>query len=200
MLKAEFLQQLRKELSSLPREDAEERLTFYSEMIDDRMEEGLTEEEAVLAAGPVGEIAEQAVADTPLSKLVREKIRPKRKPGALEIVLLVLGSPVWLSLLIAAVAVFLSLYAVLWALILTLWAVFASLTAVSLALTAAGIVTICRGELLSGLALVGAGLAAAGFAVLLFFGVRAATRGILYITKNLTLGIKKLFIGKGEKS
>ena len=43
MNKQDFLAQLRKELSGWPKEDAEERLTFYSEMLDDRIEEGLSE-------------------------------------------------------------------------------------------------------------------------------------------------------------
>ena len=46
MSKQEFLEQLRRGRSGLPREDIEERLTFYSEMLEDRMEEGLSEEEA----------------------------------------------------------------------------------------------------------------------------------------------------------
>jgi uncharacterized membrane protein len=50
MGKQEFLTRLGKALSGLPREDIEERLNFYSEMIEDRMEEGLSEEEAVAAA------------------------------------------------------------------------------------------------------------------------------------------------------
>ena len=59
MNKQEFLMQLRKGLSYMPQEDIEERLTFYSEMIDDRMEEGLSEEDAVLAVGPVDDIISQ---------------------------------------------------------------------------------------------------------------------------------------------
>ena len=47
MNKQEFLAQLRKGLSGLPKEDIDERLTFYSEMIDDRMEDGIPEETAV---------------------------------------------------------------------------------------------------------------------------------------------------------
>ena len=47
MTKQEFLNQLRMGISGLPQEDISERLTFYREMIDDRMEEGLSEEEAV---------------------------------------------------------------------------------------------------------------------------------------------------------
>ena len=56
MNKQEFLAGLQKGLSGLPQEDVEERLTFYGEMLDDRMEEGLSEEEAVAAAGSVEEI------------------------------------------------------------------------------------------------------------------------------------------------
>ena len=37
MHKQEFLAQLRKGLSGLPQADIEERLTFYSEMLEDRM-------------------------------------------------------------------------------------------------------------------------------------------------------------------
>ena len=57
---------------SLPQGDVEERLTFYSEMIDDRMEEGISEEEAVCEIGSVDEIVSQIIADIPFTKLVRE--------------------------------------------------------------------------------------------------------------------------------
>ena len=43
MNKQDFLVQLRKGLSGLPQDDIEERLTFYKEMIEDRMEEGFSE-------------------------------------------------------------------------------------------------------------------------------------------------------------
>ena len=46
MNKQEFLKNLRVSLSNLPQEEIEERIIFYSEMIDDRIEEGLSEEEA----------------------------------------------------------------------------------------------------------------------------------------------------------
>ena len=41
----------------------------------------------------------------------------------------VLGSPIWLSLLVAGFAVLLSLFITLWSLILALWAVFVSVIA-----------------------------------------------------------------------
>jgi uncharacterized membrane protein len=41
MTKLQFLMALHEKMSGLPREEVEERLEFYSEMIEDRMEEGL---------------------------------------------------------------------------------------------------------------------------------------------------------------
>ena len=90
MSKQEFLEQLRKGLSGLPQEDIEERVSFFNEMIEDRMDEGLTEEEAVMAAGPVEEIIEQTVADIPFAKIAKERIKPKRQLKTWEIVLLIL--------------------------------------------------------------------------------------------------------------
>ena len=132
MNKQEFLDGLRKGLSGLPQDDIEERLTFYGEMLDDRIEEGLSEEEAVAAAGSVNEIVRQTVADIPLAKIAKERIKPKRRLKAWEIVLLALGSPIWLSLGVAAAAVIFALYVTVWSVIASFWSVFASLAVLSL--------------------------------------------------------------------
>lgn len=198
MTKHEFLAELRSGLSGLPRDEIDERLTFYSEMIDDRLEEGLSEEAAVTAAGPVDEIIAQAIADVPLTKLVKQTIAPKRKMRAWEIVLLVLGAPIWLSLLVAAFAVVFSIYVTLWSVLLSLWAIFASLAIGSVAGIAAGIAYAFRGNVLNGLVLFGAALVLAGLSVFMFFGCRAATKGILFLTKKLAIGIKNRFIKKED--
>ena len=98
MGKAEFMETLRKRLAGLPQAEIEERLAFYNEMIDDRIEDGLTEEEAVAEVGPVEDVVNQIMSEIPLTALVREKVRPKRTLRVWEIILLVLGSPIWLSL------------------------------------------------------------------------------------------------------
>ena len=92
----EFLAALREGLSGLPQEDIEERLSFYAEMIDDRIEDGMTETEAVSSLGSVESIVEQTIAQIPLAKLVRKKIKKERKMKPWEIVLIALGSPIWL--------------------------------------------------------------------------------------------------------
>ena len=198
MSKTEFLAQLRESLSGLPREDVEERLSFYSEMLDDRMEEGFSEEDAVEAAGPVKKIAEQVTAEIPLSRLAKVRLRSRRRLRGWEIALIALGSPLWLSLGIAAAAAAFSLYAALWAVIAALWAVFASL----LAVVAAG-VPLCvlfsrQGNIAAGIAMLAAGSFSAGLAIFCFFGCRAATRAAVWIARKLTVGIKRCFIRRED--
>ena len=77
MNKQAFMANLRARLSGLPKQDVEERLSFYSEMIDDRMEDGLSEEDAVLQTGSVEAIAAQIIADIPLTKIAKDKINAK---------------------------------------------------------------------------------------------------------------------------
>ncbi len=182
MNKQDFLAQLREGLSALPQKDAEEQLTFYSEMIDDRMEEGLPESEAVAAAGAVEEIAKQAAAEFPV---VNTEKKAKRKLTAWEIVLLVLGAPLWLSLGVAAFAVLLSLYVSVWAVIVSLWAVFASLIGSALGAVVSGAVLAVTANAASGLLMVAVGSVCAGLGIFMFFVCKAATKGVLLLTKKL---------------
>lgn len=198
MRKQDFLSALKTSLLGLPKQDVEEHLNFYSEMIDDRMEEGRTEEEAVADIGSVEEIATQIIADIPLIKIAKERIKPKRRFKAWEIVLLVLGSPIWLSLAIAAFAVILSLYVVLWSVVLSIWAVFVSLVVCSFGGVIASIVLAVSGNGLTGIAMIGAGIVCAGLAIFLFFGSKAATKGSVFLAPKIVLGIKKLFVKKEE--
>lgn len=196
MTKEEFLTRLRKGLSGLPQDDIEERLTFYGEMIDDGMEEGLSEEEAVQRIGNIDEIVSQTVSDIPLAKLVKEKITPKRQLKAWEILLLALGSPVWFSLLIAALAVVLSLYVSLWSVMIALWAAFGAIVVSAFGGVAGGIASAVVGNAPAGVALIGIALVCVGLSVFLFFGCLEATKGILRLTGRLAIHMKKSFAKK----
>ena len=195
MHKQEFLDRLQAGLAGLPQADIEERLNFYHEMIADAMEEGLTEEEAVASVGSVGQIVNQIVAEIPLSKLAKEKMRSKRlKPW--EIVLLVLGSPVWFSLLAAAAAVALAIYISWWAVVISAWAVTVSVAASSVGGTAAGVLLLCQGNMAGGIVMLAGASVCAGLAIFMFYGCKAATKGTLILTKKLAIWIKNCFIKK----
>ena len=196
MLKNEFLTQLESGLSGHPKEDIVERLEFYREMIDDRMEEGLSEEEAVQATGSVDAVISQIISDTPLTKLVKNKISGKRFLNVWEIVLLAVGSPIWVSLLIAALAVVFSLYVSLWSVIISLWSVFASLAACAVSGVVVGVAFIMGNNAFSGTALVGAGLVCTGLSIFCFYGCKKATKAIVTFTKYTVFRVKRQFVGK----
>lgn len=196
MSKQEFLAELEAGLSGLPQDDIEERINFYSEMIDDRMEEGNTEKDAVSGIGNVDEVVSQILMDYPLSRIMKERVRPKRRLQAWEIVLLALGSPIWLALLIVLFAVVLAGYIVVWAVIVALWAVEVAVAVCSVGAIAAAVLLVSQGKALIGAAMLGAGVFCAGLSVFMFFGCKAATKGILILTGKMALGIKSLFVGK----
>lgn len=200
MTKLQFLFALRDRLSGIPHDDAEERLSFYSEMIEDRMEEGLSEEDAVASIGSVEELAAQIAADYASAKTEKapNMAKAKKRLKAWEIVLLALGSPIWLSLLIAAFAVLFSLVVSLWAVIVSLWAVFVSFAGCAFGFLLGGIVLALLGKSLSGIAVIAAAFVCAGLSIFWFFGCRAATKGSILLTKKIVLWTKALFTKKED--
>lgn len=197
MTKQEFVARLRKGLVGLPLSEIEERVVFYSEMIDDRMEEGMTEEDAVFQVGDIDDIIPQIMSESAQSKSSKS-VKPKRAVSAWEIVFIVLGSPIWLSLLIAAFAVILSVYIVLWSVIISLWAVFGSLVGCAFGGVVISIGSVYRGNYIVGAAMIGAGAVCVGLSIFLFYGCKAATNGVLWLTKKIALGIKNCFVKKEE--
>lgn len=198
MTKQDFLTALRNRLSGLPGQDIEERLTFYSEMIDDRMEEGCPEEQAVSDIGSVEEVAEQILADIPLSRIAKEKIKTKRRMRAWEIVLLAAGSPLWIVLLAAAFVILLSVYLVIWTLVACAWVVFGALSLGGVGAVTFGMIYAITGLIYGGLASVAVGLVAAGLAIFAFFGCFWTTRFGVFLTKKIAIGIKNCFVGGGK--
>ena len=213
MTKQEFLEQLQNGLGALTESDARERLNFYSEMIDDRMEEGLSEQEAVAQIGDVNEIIASILDEIPqrtpeqmLAKIeqpAQQKEAPKKrsKKGmeTWQIVMLILGAPLWIPLLIAAFSVVIALIAVLWSVVGTLWgALFGTLAGCGIGVTLLGLGCMIAGKWVVGTALFGAGLACIGLAVFAFFACVYTTKGAAWLTKMTFVGIAKLFTGRRD--
>ena len=79
MNKFEFITALRAKLWSIPEEDRQRSVDYYSEMIDDRMEDGLSEEAAVAAIGDLDEIVKNILAETPAAEPAKQAKKQKRK-------------------------------------------------------------------------------------------------------------------------
>ena len=196
MTKNEFLSILKKRLSNLPYEDVEKSLEYYEEIIEDRIEDGDSEEEAVKGLGSIEEIENEIISNMPLSKIVVQKIKPKRKMSAIEIVLLILGSPIWLALLISLFAVFISAYAVIFSVVVVIY----SLTISLIVMAGVGVLSLITFIIKANYILAGASISlvliCVGLFIFLFYGSKLVTNGTLILTKKIILWIKNCFIKK----
>ena len=196
MSKNEFLTELRNRLSGLPEADLEERVSFYAEIIEDKTEDGISEEEAVEGLGPIDEIVGQIMSEIPLTKLVKEKVKQKKTLSPVWIVLLILGAPLWLALLLTFFAVILSVYVTIWSLVLAVYAVELSLGIGAIASIVLSLFVLITGEPLHALFFLGAALILAALTILFFMVCVGMTKGMAFISKKIILGIKYMFVGK----
>ena len=196
MTRTKFILELSGELSGLPKDDIEKSVEFYTEMINDRMDEGMSEEEAVEAIGSIDVIVEQILGDISISKLVKEKVKPSRKLRAWEIVLLVLGSPIWISL--GVVAIF-SLYVCLWAVEISIYAVNITFFAGGISGVALTAVYFIHGNVGTALFVLGAGLLCIGLGLLMLWISKVSTKLVVKLGRKILIGIKKMFVRKGKK-
>ncbi len=198
MNKQEFLLALRGALSALPEADIRASVDYYAEIIDDRMEEGIPEAEAVASLGSVVAAAEQILLDMPLPKLVKARVKPKRKLRAWEIVLIAVGSPVWFPILLSLAVVVAAVYIVLWTVAVSLYAADIGVGAGLAAGVAGAVLLFVMGHPASALALLSAGFVCGGLAIFGFFGCNAAAKGIWRLGKLMWRGIKSCLIRKEE--
>ena len=199
MKKREFLDRLKASLWAMPEADKERSADYYAEMIDDRMEDGLSEEEAVAAIGDLDEIVKQILNETPRPPATVKKEQKQQKQG-LEtwmIVLLVLGSPVWIPLVASAAGTVISVYVSLWTVVISLYAVFIALAAASVGCVVGSFFMI--GRFAEVLVAWGAALLCAGLAIGVFMLSNLAAKGLVALTKLCWEGCKHIFKGKEQK-
>ncbi len=199
MTKTQFLDRLRKALHGLSEKDILGSLDYYAEMIDDRVESGMDEEAAVAALGVPEEIARAIILDLPLSKIIKSKCKKKTVWRAWEIVLLILGSPLWIPLIATAAAVLLTVYAVLWVVVACLWSVDLALGALSVGCIVAGIVSAAGGAVPTAILYLGVSLVSAGLAVASFLGCLRMTVVFAKLTVKLGRWVKSLFVRKDNQ-
>ena len=192
MTKQEFLSELERALGKLPHAEVEQALAFYDEAISDRMEDGLSEAEALAGLGPVDEIAAQIAAETP--PIPRAIARANTGSRTLNIVLLAVFSPIWVPIVLALAAAALAVYVAIWAVIAALWAVDAVLVLMPFAGLAALASTVGGGMPLPGVFVFGLSLVSSGFGLVASFAVFWASELLFRATRTLARWIASLFV------
>ena len=194
MNKQEYLESIRSRISAMPADDVNRFMDYYSEMIDDRVEDGLSEEEAVADMGSPDAAVEQILEDMPLTKLVKEKIKPKHELKAWEVVLIVLGSPVWIPLLITAAVLLLTLWIVAFALLISFYAVVLSFVVAGIGGLICTIPLFVAHSPYTAVLMLGAALIGVGIAILFVVSVKPVTVCIFKVCKASVNGIKRMFV------
>ncbi len=198
MNKTEFLSALRERLTGLPPEDIEKSVEYYSEIIEDKIEDGTPENEAVEALGTLDEITSQIIGDAPLSKIIKENVKPKRRLKSWETALIIIGSPIWVTLLFAVGAMVIFLYLALWTVIAGFYLTVIALGIVAVLSFVSSYPFLSTGDFTKGFFLLGLGFFCTGIDILMFVEFTALSKLLIKLSGKIGVGIKRLFVGKGE--
>ena len=190
MNKREFLRKLRLNLFSISHEEREKAIAYYEEMIDDAIDDGMSEEAAVASMGSIQDAVKNIKEDaTAHGKRVR-------KIGPWGIALLILGFPLWFPLLIAFGSVLLSIYCAAWGVIISFVAVAICMTLCIIP----GIIMLIVAfpvQPMAGLFGFGASLICTAIGLLLVYPVALAVKWAAVFTVN---SIKTIFCGFPRKA
>jgi len=206
MNKSDFLKLLDKKLKNLPKEERKKSLAFYSEIIDDKKEDGASEEDAVASLGSPEKVAKEILSDSSFASLVKGSVDRVKKSGSRKspwlIVLLILGFPLWFPLLAAALIV---IFVLTFSGAIVLLSLFISLFAVQFAILFSGAVfavqsffCLFTGEPALGIFMLGLAFILIPLFFLLLSPIGKLEKVLLKLCKGWIKGIKRLFINKKE--
>jgi len=196
MTKNEFFDEIREKAKGLPEDKIYKAIQYYDEMIEDAKEDGKTEEETISGFDSPEKIAKDLIGDTPLPAIIKEKIKTKQKRhmSAFEIILLILGFPLWfVGLLLFGLFVGL-IYFAIWLVDGLLWFgnfVVANVSVCSFAFSVMNFVT---GHFLAGLFFLGFSFVLSGVSILYFILAKLITKLFGKLSKLIARGVKLIFV------
>ncbi len=170
-----FLNQLRDSLRHLPNVEVEKAISYYKEMIQDRVEDGMSEETAVKSLGKIENIVASVEEDIPLDSLLKEKITNKinktsNMSTGLKVLIgliIILGSPIWLSIFIGIGFVVIGIIIAVWSIYISLNISYGTLLIYALASVVVGIISITSMDILSSIYYFGTSMICLGVFIVL---------------------------------
>lgn len=201
MTKNEFITQLRKLLGGLPQDDIDRSITFYSEMIDDSIEDGMSEAEAVEALGAIEDIVINIKSENTdktektENMACGEEITPANtnngKISKERLIIVIVTFPLWIGIVAGLFGVYIGF-----------WGTFVGLcgAAIGFAVGAVGGLIVSPvlfvSSVYTGLMLVGCCLMLGGLVVPLVFVLKIIAKGLIELFKLAIKGVKALLIPK----
>ena len=102
-------------------------LNFFEEMIDDRIDEGLSEEEAVSQLGDIDIIVDQILDEHNIGKKQTKlvwRFVPRKIPTELGFIITILLLPVWITIFALGASLFIVILSIIFSIVLTIIAIF----------------------------------------------------------------------------
>ena len=204
MTKTEYISRLTELLSDLDQGYVSSSVQYYTEMIDDRIEDGLTEEEAINAIGSPEETAERIRSEAPefdsnsssesdfepiqnnAPTTEAETITDKKSKKGLTVL-------AWILILVGIISAVFSFFCALWAVVISAWAVSCGLIGIGVYFIVYSIIAFITAGAGTGLFCLGAGVLLTGISLFGIIGSKYLSKGVLYITKLIPCSIVKLF-------
>lgn len=189
MSKQDYIRALNRALRRIRADEREKFLSYYAELIDDMTDGGMDEWEAVAALEPVEVVAGPILEDAAAQGLLKAKRNP------MTIALLVIGSPLWLSIMLVFLALLLVVVVLVWALAVCFCAV--EVTFALGGLFGLFMMFYCFSDgLISIIGFLGGGLILTGLALLLFFPLMKLLKLMAVETVKCGKGIINYFTKK----
>ena len=194
MTEKQFLKALRKALRGLPAAERKDALSYYSELIHDSMESGMTEQDAVASLGSVEEIAAGLLGEASGGG---KRSASAGGRGAVTAAVII-GSPIWLSLLIAALACAIAVICVLLSLVAAFFAMLLGLIS-GFIIGVISFFFMVWSNPIAAFFQLGASIFALGLAFLMLLAVRGVALGLASGVKAVISWPKKLLARRGGK-
>ena len=194
MTKRQFFDALSERLRVLPKEELNRTITYYNEIIEDYIEDGMSEAQAVAQLEPVDVIASRILHEEQDGVAAEQLTKQRKKaPVWLVVVLAVVGFPIWFSLLMAGISIVLSVLATLFSIMIALMCIPVGLAGVTVGGICLSPVFLATGNVPKGLVLLGGGLVCAALTLLAIWAVYYLVKGLWHLIRWIVRKITGLF-------
>lgn len=183
MNKNDFLKKLSVLIDDLPKVEKDRILTFYSETLEDHIEEGMTQEEAVASLEDVHEIAEKILMESHIVQRDRMDSGKNQKKTTNRILLLI-GSPLWVPILFTCYLLALTAYLLVWVTVVVMYVVVLCFAISAIACLLISLFLFMP-HWLSAILALGTGIFFVGLTIVTFYSVTLVSTAILQWSKNM---------------
>lgn len=194
MNKEIFLKKLNEAMSNFPSEEIRKAQMYYDEAISDRIEEGLTEQEAVANMGDIDAIVTELKINLPISKLIETSVKTSHQQSTnkgLWLFLIIISFPIWAPILVGFGSTAVTLYITVLALILSMFLVIGSLILVSIVAAIGGVYGLFSGNVLAFIGYAGLSSMAIGLFLMSVHPMLALAKSTFKLPPYLFMKIKQ---------